>query len=101
MSELIHSLTGLMAVALPLSIPVVAIFCHSPIGKAISERIRAGKPATQEDKTLREYLTRLERHVSAMQTQLITLQDEHRFVERLVQPAVATEQGEPRRQVLA
>lgn len=97
---IIHSLTGLLAVALPLSIPVVAVVSFSPIGRAISERIRVAKPA-QEDKMLAERLHRLEQHVSSMQSQMITLLDEHRFVERLVQSSAATEQGELRQKILA
>src|SRR5436190_2202302 len=101
MSELIHSLTGLMAVILPLSIPLVAIVSFSPIGKAISERIRAGRPALKEDPAQAERLLRLERHVSVMQTNMITLQEEQRFAERLSQPSATAEQGEPRQRVLA
>lgn len=101
LTDLIHSLTGLLAVALPLSIPLVAIVSFSPIGRAISERIREGRPVLNQDPALAERLSRLERHVSAMQSQLITLQDEHRFVERLIQSPAITEQGEPRQTVLA
>ena len=95
MSEIIHSLTGLLAV----SIPVVAIVSFSPIGRAIGQRILASRPASPDAERMNERLKRLEQHTSFIQTQMIELQDERRFEERLRHKSA--EQGELRQKVLA
>ena len=95
MTDIIHSLTGLLAV----SIPVVAIVSFSPIGRAIGERIRSSRPAAPDAERLAERLKRMEQHTSFLQTQMIELQDERRFEDRLRH--ASAEQGEQRQKVLA